>query len=183
MMIYFEFYRGVWLDDLKTKASSMKDGGLSLRAAIMCKKNAEATQTSLCTGALLFLTELNHTTLWFCEIQLPLAKYRLSESGVPEKWGLVIGKLICGLDRGLVYDLLPPPPNNAGESACRFSESGSYDEGSHGKSQTKSPSLVIDIDWVAEYALQVLKYHCKELMSMEDLTHTPTILEPETEAI
>lgn len=72
--------------------------------------------------------------------------------------GLVIGKLSANLDRGFVFDLVPTPPNDAGDSACSVSESGRDDrkKGSRGKSQAAESSvLMIDRDWVAEHARQV----------------------------
>ncbi|XP_042494427.1 protein odr-4 homolog [Macadamia integrifolia] len=92
------------------------------------------------------------------ETQLKLADDRLFESGVPAQVGLVIGKLNGGLDRGFVFDLIPTPPNDAGEQACRLPESGRDDKkGSKKKSQAESSPLVIDVDWVAEHARQVSK--------------------------
>ncbi|KAJ4964161.1 hypothetical protein NE237_024100 [Protea cynaroides] len=92
------------------------------------------------------------------ETQLKSAEDRLVESGVPAQVGLVIGKLNCDLERGFVFDLVPTPPNDAGEPACRLPESGRDDKkGSKRKSQAESSPLVIDVDWVAEHARQVSK--------------------------
>ncbi|XP_057974867.1 uncharacterized protein LOC131162428 isoform X2 [Malania oleifera] len=91
------------------------------------------------------------------ETQLKLAEDRLTQSGVPSEVGLVIGKLSAALDRGFVFDLVPTPPNDAGEPACSLMETARDDKrkGSKGKSQAESSSLVIDQDWVAEHARQV----------------------------
>lgn len=91
------------------------------------------------------------------ETQLKLAEDRLSQSVVSAQVGLVIGKLNSTLDRGFVFDLVPTPPNDAGESACSVIESVRDDKrkGSKGKSQADSSSLVIDRDWVVEHARQV----------------------------
>ena len=69
----------------------------------------------------------------------------------------MIGKLSPSSDRGLVFDLVPTPPNDAGEPACSIVDSGRDEKkkGSKGKSQTDSSSLFIDKDWVAEHARQV----------------------------
>lgn len=73
--------------------------------------------------------------------------------------GLVIGKLNSSIDRGFVFDLLPTPPNDAGEPACFLSEPPKDDKkkkGPKAKSlQDSSPSLLIDQDWVVEHARQV----------------------------
>lgn len=71
--------------------------------------------------------------------------------------GLVIGKLSSSLDRGFVFDLVPTPPNDAGDPACSVSDSGRDDrkKGSKGKSQAEASVLVVDGDWVAEHARQV----------------------------
>ncbi|KAI8548492.1 hypothetical protein RHMOL_Rhmol07G0277600 [Rhododendron molle] len=71
--------------------------------------------------------------------------------------GLVIGKLSASSDRCLVFDLVPTPPNDAGEPACSLIEADKK-KGSKGKSQSdssSSSSLFIDKDWVAEHARQV----------------------------
>ncbi|KAL6012727.1 hypothetical protein ACLOJK_003216, partial [Asimina triloba] len=70
--------------------------------------------------------------------------------------GLVIGKLSSALDRGFVFDLVPTPPNDAGEPARSISEVGRDDrkKGSKGKSQVETPVLLVDQDWVAEHARQ-----------------------------
>ncbi|KAF8411316.1 hypothetical protein HHK36_003863 [Tetracentron sinense] len=91
------------------------------------------------------------------ETQLKLAEDRLFQSGVPSQVGLVIGRLSSTLDRGFVFDLVPTPPNDAGEPASSLSESGRDDKkkASKGKSLPDSSPLVIDRDWVSEHALQV----------------------------
>lgn len=74
--------------------------------------------------------------------------------------GLVIGKLSPGLDRGFVFDLVPTPPNDAGEAACSLVDPIKDDrkKGAKGKSQggSDSSSISIDKDWVGEHARQVL---------------------------
>ncbi|XP_047327007.1 protein odr-4 homolog [Impatiens glandulifera] len=91
------------------------------------------------------------------ETQLKLLEDRLIHSGLPSQVGLVIGKLNSDLDRGFVFDLIPTPPNDAGEPACSLIEAARDDKnkGSKGKSQVGSSSLFIDKDWVAEHARQV----------------------------
>ncbi|XP_059631224.1 uncharacterized protein LOC132274079 isoform X5 [Cornus florida] len=91
------------------------------------------------------------------ETQLKLAEDRLSQSAVPSQVGLVIGKLSSSLDRGFVFDLIPTPPNDAGEPACSILESVRDDKrkGTKAKSAAESSSLVIDKDWVVEHARQV----------------------------
>ncbi|GFY96047.1 oxidoreductase, zinc-binding dehydrogenase family protein [Actinidia rufa] len=91
------------------------------------------------------------------ESRLKSVEDRLSHSAVPSQVGLVIGKLSPISDRGLVFDLVPTPPNDAGEPACSIVDSGRDEKkkGSKGKSQTDSSSLFIDKDWVAEHARQV----------------------------
>ncbi|KAL6955324.1 hypothetical protein U1Q18_042877 [Sarracenia purpurea var. burkii] len=91
------------------------------------------------------------------ESRLKSAEDRLSQSAVPSEVGLVIGKLSSSLDRGLVFDLVPTPPNDAGDPACSLVEGGRDDKrkGSKGKSQSDASSLFIDKDWVAEHARQV----------------------------
>ncbi|XP_057505416.1 uncharacterized protein LOC130788671 [Actinidia eriantha] len=91
------------------------------------------------------------------ESRLKSAEDRLSQSAVPSQVGLVIGKLSPSSDRGLVFDLVPTPPNDAGEPACSIVDSvrDEKKKGSKGKSQTDSSSLFIDKDWVAEHARQV----------------------------
>jgi hypothetical protein len=74
--------------------------------------------------------------------------------------GLVIGKLSSKLDRGFIFDLVPTPPNDAGESACSLLETTKDDnkrKGFKSKSQpaVDSSALNIDSDWVAEHARQV----------------------------
>lgn len=68
----------------------------------------------------------------------------------------MIGKLSTSSDRCLVFDLVPTPPNDAGEPACSLVEADKK-KGSKGKSQSdsSSSSLFIDKDWVAEHARQV----------------------------
>ncbi|XP_012068081.1 protein odr-4 homolog isoform X2 [Jatropha curcas] len=96
------------------------------------------------------------------ETQLNLAEERLSQSGLTSQVGLVIGKLSSILDRGFVYDLVPTPPNDAGEPASSLIDptaATSKDDkkkGSKSKLQAvDSSTLVIDSDWVAEHARQV----------------------------
>ncbi|XP_052190084.1 uncharacterized protein LOC127799886 [Diospyros lotus] len=93
------------------------------------------------------------------ETQLKSTEDRLSQSAVPSQVGLLIGKLSSSSDRCLVFDLIPTPPNDAGEAACSLLEGrGGRDDkkrGSKPKSQSDSSSLVIDKDWVAEHARQV----------------------------
>lgn len=93
------------------------------------------------------------------ETRLKSAEDRLSHSAVPSQVGLVIGKLSTSSDRCLVFDLVPTPPNDAGEPACSLIEADKK-KGSKGKSQSdssssSSSSLLIDKDWVAEHARQV----------------------------
>ncbi|THF96854.1 hypothetical protein TEA_021264 [Camellia sinensis var. sinensis] len=91
------------------------------------------------------------------ESRLQLAEDRLSHSAIPSEVGLVIGKISSSSDRGLVFDLVPTPTNDAGEPACSLVESVRDDKkkGSKSKSQSDSSSLFIDKDWVAEHARQV----------------------------
>lgn len=94
------------------------------------------------------------------ETQLTSAEDRLSQSGLTSQVGLVIGKLSSKLDRGFIFDLVPTPPNDAGESACSILETTKDDnkrKGSKSKSQpaVDSSALNIDSDWVAEHARQV----------------------------
>ncbi|OAY51094.1 protein odr-4 homolog isoform X2 [Manihot esculenta] len=99
------------------------------------------------------------------ETQLNLAEDRLCQSGLNSQVGLVIGKLSSTLDRGFVYDLVPTPPNDAGEPACSLIDATTIanttfkDEkrkGSKPVSQAAdSSTLAIDKDWVAEHARQV----------------------------
>ncbi|CAK7347308.1 unnamed protein product [Dovyalis caffra] len=94
------------------------------------------------------------------ETQLSLAEDRLSQSGLTSQVGLVIGKLSSKLDRGFIFDLVPTPPNDAGESACSLLETTKDDnkkKGSKSKSQPAldSSTLAIDSDWVAEHSRQV----------------------------
>ncbi|XXG56743.1 hypothetical protein AAC387_Pa03g4077 [Persea americana] len=91
------------------------------------------------------------------ETQLKSAEDRLFQSSVSAEVGLVIGKLSSSLDRGFVFDLVPTPPNDAGDPACSVSDSGRDDrkKGSKGKSQAEASVLLVDGDWVAEHARQV----------------------------
>ncbi|XP_022154706.1 protein odr-4 homolog [Momordica charantia] len=92
------------------------------------------------------------------ESRLKLVEDRLAQSAVPSEIGLVIGRLSSPLDRGFVFDLVPTPPNDAGEAACSLVDAIKDDKkkGSKGKSPAvDSSSLVIDKDWVAEHARQV----------------------------
>ncbi|XP_041017265.1 protein odr-4 homolog isoform X2 [Juglans microcarpa x Juglans regia] len=101
------------------------------------------------------------------ETQLKLIEDRLSQSGLPVQYvfrisqlGLVVGKLSSPLDRGFVFDLVPTPPNDAGEPACSLLESVKDDKkkGTKSRSQaTEVSSLFIDRDWVAEHARQVAR--------------------------
>lgn len=94
------------------------------------------------------------------ESKLKLIEDRLSQSGLPVQVGLVIGKLSSPLDRGFVFDLVPTPPNDAGEPACSLIETVKEDKkkGPKPKSHAAdSSSLVIDDDWVAEHARQVAR--------------------------
>ncbi|XP_041017267.1 protein odr-4 homolog isoform X4 [Juglans microcarpa x Juglans regia] len=94
------------------------------------------------------------------ETQLKLIEDRLSQSGLPVQLGLVVGKLSSPLDRGFVFDLVPTPPNDAGEPACSLLESVKDDKkkGTKSRSQaTEVSSLFIDRDWVAEHARQVAR--------------------------
>ncbi|XP_057794220.1 uncharacterized protein LOC131010624 [Salvia miltiorrhiza] len=95
------------------------------------------------------------------ENQLKLIEDRLARSAVPSQIGLVIGKLNSKLDRGFVYDLVPTPPNDAGEQPCWVIDgagdrSKSKKKGSSkAKSQSESSALFIDHDWIFEHARQV----------------------------
>lgn len=82
---------------------------------------------------------------------------RLSQAGVFCQVGLVIGKLNRSLDRGFVFDLVPTPPNDAGDATCSIVETDKKKGASKAaKSQSdSSSSLSIDKDWVAEHARQV----------------------------
>nr|XP_023885492.1 protein odr-4 homolog isoform X2 [Quercus suber]POE69549.1 protein odr-4 like [Quercus suber] len=98
------------------------------------------------------------------ETQLKLIEDRLTQSRLPVQVGLVIGKLSSPLDRGFVFDLIPTPPNDAGEPACSLVETTAKDDkkkGPKSKSQasadSSSSSLFIDNDWVAEHARQVAR--------------------------
>ncbi|XP_023525737.1 protein odr-4 homolog isoform X2 [Cucurbita pepo subsp. pepo] len=92
------------------------------------------------------------------ESRLTIVEDRLAQSAIPSEIGLVIGRLSSPLDRGFVFDLIPTPPNDAGEAACSLVGAIKDDKkkGSKGKSPAvDSSSLVIDKDWVAEHARQV----------------------------
>ncbi|GMH13660.1 hypothetical protein Nepgr_015501 [Nepenthes gracilis] len=92
------------------------------------------------------------------ETQLQLAELRLSQSGIFAQVGLVIGKLSSILDKGFVFDLIPTPPNDAGEPPCSLVDSFKdvdKKKGSKAKSSADSSSLVIDEGWVTEHARQV----------------------------
>lgn len=76
----------------------------------------------------------------------------------------MIGKLSSSLDRGFVFSLIPTPPNDEGRPACSLVEPVKDDKrkgGKQSKSQgsSDSSSLVIDKDWVAEHARQVVLSH------------------------
>ncbi|XP_038897792.1 protein odr-4 homolog [Benincasa hispida] len=92
------------------------------------------------------------------ESRLKIVEDRLAQSAIPSEIGLAIGRLSSPLDRGFVFDLIPTPPNDAGEAACSILGAIKDDKkkGSKGKSPAvDSSSLVIDKDWVAEHARQV----------------------------
>lgn len=93
------------------------------------------------------------------ESRLQLAEDRLAQSSVSSQVGLVIGKLSSKLDRGFIFDLVPTPPNDAGEPPCSIIEPVKEDNKKKGSSKPKSTadssSLSIDKDWVAEHARQV----------------------------
>ncbi|KAG2698640.1 hypothetical protein I3760_07G159500 [Carya illinoinensis] len=94
------------------------------------------------------------------ESQLKLIEDRLSQSGLPVQLGLLVGKLSSPLDRGFVFDLVPTPPNDAGEAACSLLESVKDDKEKGTKSRSQAAevsSLFIDDDWVAEHARQVAR--------------------------
>lgn len=70
----------------------------------------------------------------------------------------MIGKLSLTLDRGFVFDLVPTPPNDAGDAACSLVDSTKDDKKKGPKSKSQAPdssSFAIDKDWVAEHARQV----------------------------
>ncbi|KAL0361274.1 UNVERIFIED_CONTAM: hypothetical protein Sradi_3811900, partial [Sesamum radiatum] len=95
------------------------------------------------------------------ETQLKLSEDRLTRSVVPSQVGLVIGKLSSKLDRGFVYDLVPTPPNDAGEAPCSIidgageSNKNKKKSSVKAKSEPESSALFIDKDWVSEHARQV----------------------------
>ncbi|GAB2293685.1 hypothetical protein Dimus_027898 [Dionaea muscipula] len=98
------------------------------------------------------------------ETRLQLSEDRLSQSGISAQVGLVIGKLSAPLDRGFVLDLVPTPPNDAGEPPCSLIGAAAAvvkDEKKRGSkaknfsSDSSSSSLSIDKDWIAEHARQV----------------------------
>lgn len=69
----------------------------------------------------------------------------------------MIGKLNSKLDRGFVYDLVPTPPNDAGEQPCSVIDgTGDFAKSKKkGSSKPKSSALFIDQDWIFEHARQV----------------------------
>lgn len=93
------------------------------------------------------------------ESRCNLAEEKLSRVALPSQIGLVIGKLSKSLDRAFVFDLVPTPPNEAGDSASSLVESVSKDDhkkkGSKSKPQSDSAVLFVDKDWVSEHARQV----------------------------
>ncbi|GFQ05393.1 protein odr-4 homolog [Phtheirospermum japonicum] len=95
------------------------------------------------------------------ETQLKFVENRLTRSALPSQVGLVIGKLSSKLDRGFVYDLVPTPPNDAGEPPCSVIDgpgeinNSKKKNSSKAKSQSESSELCIDKDWVSEHARQV----------------------------
>ncbi|XP_021721122.1 protein odr-4 homolog isoform X2 [Chenopodium quinoa] len=93
------------------------------------------------------------------ETRLQLAEDRLAQSAIPAQVGLVIGKLNSKLDRGFIFDLVPTPPNDAGDPPCSIIDplKGAADKKkvSKPKSSVDSSSLSIDKEWVAEHARQV----------------------------
>ncbi|XP_071722414.1 uncharacterized protein [Rutidosis leptorrhynchoides] len=95
------------------------------------------------------------------ETQLNVVEDRLSQSSIPAQVGLVIGKLSSTLDKGFVYDLLPTPPNDAGELACSLIDTKDDNKKKGSKPKSQQPpdfsSLIIDNDWVAEHARQVTR--------------------------
>lgn len=80
--------------------------------------------------------------------------------------GLVIGKLSSKLDRGFVFDLVQTPRNDAGDPASsvidnNYTSNTNKKKGSSSSklkqnSDSSSPFLSIDTDWVSEHARQVL---------------------------
>ncbi|KAL3617846.1 hypothetical protein CASFOL_038167 [Castilleja foliolosa] len=95
------------------------------------------------------------------ETQLKLVEDRLTRSALPSQVGLVIGKLSSKLDRGFVYDLVPTPPNDAGEPPCSVItgpgeiSNSKKKNSSKAKSQPEPSAVCIDQDWVSEHARQV----------------------------
>ncbi|KAH9602564.1 hypothetical protein KSS87_001042 [Heliosperma pusillum] len=94
------------------------------------------------------------------EGRLSLAEERLSTSGEPAEVGLLIGKLSRESDRGFVFDLVPTPSNDTGQSPCSLVNNNKDDTNNKKKknnppSNSSTSSLVIDMDWVAEHARQV----------------------------
>lgn len=122
------------------------------------------------------------------EPQLKLAENRLTGSGLPSQVGdiqhfsligigfiaclqmfnfeflqvgLVIGKLSPKLDKGFVYDLVPTPPNDAGDPPCSVvggtgeNDRNKKKNSSKSKTQPDASALSVDIDWVSEHARQV----------------------------
>lgn len=94
------------------------------------------------------------------ESQLKSAEDRLSQAALQAEVGLVIGKLSRSLDRGLVFDLIPTPANDAGEAACSMiggvkEESKKKGGGKPKAAQPDSASISVDNEWIAEHARQV----------------------------
>ncbi|KAK4742643.1 hypothetical protein SAY87_000644 [Trapa incisa] len=93
------------------------------------------------------------------ETQLKPVEDRLSQSSILSEVGLVIGKLSPAIDRGFVFDLVPTPPNDAGEAACSIFDLIKEDRKKPAKGKTQggsdSSSIYVDKDWVGEHARQV----------------------------
>ncbi|KAG9439948.1 hypothetical protein H6P81_020113 [Aristolochia fimbriata] len=91
------------------------------------------------------------------ETRLQSTEDGLFQAAVPAQVGLVIGKLSSSLDKGFVFELVPTPPNDAGQPASSLSEGGKdgRKKGSKAKIHVDTSLLVIDRDWVAEHARQV----------------------------
>lgn len=87
-------------------------------------------------------------------IRAPNFNFKCSLS---QQVGLVIGKLNRKLDRGFIFDLVPTPPNDAGDPPCSIIEPFKADKkkNSKPKSSPDSSSLFVDKDWIAEHARQV----------------------------
>ncbi|KAL2340040.1 hypothetical protein Fmac_007980 [Flemingia macrophylla] len=86
------------------------------------------------------------------ETRLKSAEDRLSQSAVPSEVGLIIGKFTSALGRAFLLDLIPTPPNDAGQPASSITEP---DKKKRPKSVSDSSSLFIDKEWVAEHARHV----------------------------